>query len=131
LLRAAGLRVTKSRVRVLHELAVASVPLSHKDVVARLASTAPDRATVHRNLTDLTGAGLVRRTDLGDHLWRYELVTKDIQPRPVLRFFCGACGAISPLPDPAIELRRVAQAPQALAEASISVHVHGVCDACR
>src|SRR5438067_7954895 len=73
-LHAVGLRRTAPRVAVLDLLARAGGPLSHGEVAAELAERGFDRATVYRNLLDLTDVELVRRTDPGDHVWRFELV---------------------------------------------------------
>jgi len=43
------------------------------EVFAELQAEGWDRATLYRNLVDMTDAGLLRRVDLGDHVWRYEL----------------------------------------------------------
>src|SRR6185295_16238667 len=69
--REAGLRATPSRIAVLHLLRSAGSPVSHSEVVAKLASQAWDPATIYRNLTDLADVGLARRTDVGDHVWRF------------------------------------------------------------
>src|SRR4051812_24845920 len=73
-LRGAGLRRTGPRVAVLERLEAATAPLSHGEVAAMLTPAGFDRATVYRNLIDLVKKGLVRRADLGDHVWRFELV---------------------------------------------------------
>src|SRR5262249_18545664 len=69
--RNAGLRATPSRIAVLHLLRSAGSPVSHGDVVAKLASQAWDPATIYRNLTALSDVGLARRADLGDRGCRY------------------------------------------------------------
>src|SRR5262249_45756222 len=68
-----GLRSTGPRVAVLRRLEHARTPVSHADIVNDLAPLGFDRATIYRNLMDLTQAGMVSRTDLGDHVWRFEL----------------------------------------------------------
>src|ERR1700753_1855449 len=70
--RGKGLRATPSRLAVLDLVRSSDPPMSHGDVADRLASQTWDRATIYRNLTDLAEAGLVRRTDVGDHVWRFE-----------------------------------------------------------
>jgi Fur family ferric uptake transcriptional regulator len=57
-IRGAGLRATGARVAVLRALASASGPVSHADVCAAIGSSDFDRATVYRNLVDLTRANL-------------------------------------------------------------------------
>src|SRR5260221_3887180 len=73
--RGKGMRATPSRLAVLELLRSSDTPMSHGDVADRLASQAWDRATIYRNLTDLAEAGLVRRTDVGDHVWRFRAVS--------------------------------------------------------
>src|SRR3569623_908934 len=75
--RAVGLRATPARRAVLELLRASDTPMSHGDVADRLATQAWDRATIYRNLTDLAEAGLVRRTDVGDHVWRFEAVSEE------------------------------------------------------
>ena len=72
-IRATGLRATSPRIAVLQSLGRSRTPVSHAELAAELAPKGWDRATIYRNLIDLTNAGLVRRTDMGDHLWRFEL----------------------------------------------------------
>jgi Fe2+ or Zn2+ uptake regulation protein len=71
--RAAGLRVTAPRVAVIQQLQTAQAPITHAELATALASQGWDRATIYRNLTDLTEAKLLQRTDVGDHVWRFEL----------------------------------------------------------
>src|SRR6185369_17162653 len=73
LLRNAGLRSTTARIAVLQRLRSAKSPLSHAELADELTPRGLDKATVFRNLTDLTDAGLVVRTELGDHVWRFEI----------------------------------------------------------
>src|SRR5262245_2543452 len=68
-----GLRVTSSRLLVLGELSKEGPPVSHPELAERLAERGLDRVTVYRNLVALTDAGLLVRTQLSDHVWRYEL----------------------------------------------------------
>ena len=73
-LRGAGLRKTAPRLAVLEVLERARRPLSHAEVAESLAAEGLDRATVYRNLVALSEAGLVRRSDHGDHVWGFERV---------------------------------------------------------
>ncbi|MCB0969613.1 MAG: hypothetical protein KDB37_22470, partial [Ilumatobacter sp.] len=59
-IRAAGLRATAARVAVLRTLARASGPVSHADVCATIGTSDFDRATLYRNLVDLTRVNLAR-----------------------------------------------------------------------
>ena len=74
----------------------ASSPLTHAEVSEELQDLGVDKATVFRNLNDMASAGLLRRTELGDHVWRFELVAQDgghgsAHPH----FVCVDCGTVS------------------------------------
>jgi Fur family transcriptional regulator, ferric uptake regulator len=124
--RGKGLRATPSRLAVLELLRTAQVPMSHGDVADRLAGSSWDRATIYRNLTDLAEVGLVRRTDMGDHIWRFEAVSGDHE-HP--HFVCTECGNVECLPEIELAIRR-AKAPRAVKQRKVEVHVRGRCDSC-
>lgn len=126
--RARGLRATPSRLGVLELLRASDAPMSHGDVADRLAVEAWDRATIYRNLTDLAEAGLARRTDVGDHVWRFEAVTDDHDGAHP-HFVCTECGGVECLPEVELAIRR-AKAPRAIKQRQVEVHVRGLCDAC-
>ncbi|MGB1013534.1 MAG: Fur family transcriptional regulator [Nannocystaceae bacterium] len=131
-LRAAGLRATPARLAVLSVLRAASQSLTHQDVVDALAGKAGDRATIYRNLVTLVEAGFARRTDLGDHVWRFEAVQADgasYHQHP--HFLCTACGDVSCMPPMEIKVFDGRTVPQAVHEQTIEVHLRGVCDSCR
>lgn len=130
-LRDAGLRATTARVAVLKVLREAETPLSHAEVCSRIGDAGFDRATIYRNLVDLGDAGLVKRTDVGDHVWRFEVTgdegehPNDVHPH----FVCTGCGGVACLPEGAVVVRAVRGAPRSLST-TVEVHVRGVCDAC-
>jgi Fur family ferric uptake transcriptional regulator len=132
LLRGAGLRATSARALVYECLAAASGPLTHAEVCAALEGQGLDRATIYRNLADLTEAELVKRTDHGDHLWRFELATHEVHhaPDPHPHFVCTECGKVSCLPDGAVVVSAVKGAPRTIKRGSYEVQVRGACDAC-
>jgi Fur family transcriptional regulator, ferric uptake regulator len=128
--RARGLRATPSRLGVLEVLRACDTPMSHGDVAERLASQPWDRATIYRNLVDLVEAGLARRTDVGDHVWRFEARTPgNDHDMAHPHFVCIECGSIECLPELELAVRR-AKAPRALKQRQVEVHVRGLCDAC-
>ena len=96
LLRSAGLRSTTARIAVLQRLRRARSPLSHAELADELTPLGLDKATVFRNLTDLTDAGLVVRTELGDHVWRFEIHdhTHGRQGKHP-HFVCITCGSVT------------------------------------
>jgi Fur family ferric uptake transcriptional regulator len=132
-LRKHGLKGTASRIAVLSELQGASAPRSHAEIFAALADRGFDRATVYRNLIDLANKGLLVRSDLGDHVWRFEL-----RSRPEKRghgtehphFVCTDCGDVSCLPSVAVRLVATEGAPKSLSRRAVEVHVKGLCDNC-
>jgi len=128
-IRGSGLRATPSRVAVLGLLRGGATPLSHGDVADRLADQAWDRATIYRNLTDLAEAGLLRRTDLGDHVWRFEAVDAAHAASQHPHFVCTECGSVACLPELELTLRR-GKARRAFRRDQVEVQVRGRCDAC-
>ena len=132
-LRSHGLRSTAPRLAVLAHLQRATTPLSHGEITEALLGRGFDRATVYRNLMDLADKGIVARTDLGDHVWRFELRRK-AQPRghgtDHPHFVCTDCGDIECLPPVAVRVVGTEGAPRALARKAVEVQVKGLCDEC-
>jgi Fur family transcriptional regulator, ferric uptake regulator len=128
-IRRAGLRSTAPRVAVLRRLLRTSAPISHGELVAVLAGEGMDRTTVYRNLVDLTDAGLVQRTDLGDHVWRFELRRAERALRHP-HFTCVDCGAVACLPDVKVSVKPGRGVPRALQHQQVEVQLRGKCDAC-
>ena len=104
LVRGAGLRCTTARLAVLEHLLAATGPQTHAEVSDALDHRGFDRATIYRNLTELTEAKLVTRVDLGDHVWRFEAKRHGggdghghggDHPH----FVCTSCGEVSCLDD--------------------------------
>lgn len=95
-LREAGLRSTSARIAVLKRLRQAKSPMAHSELADDLAPLGFDKATIFRNLADLTDVGLVVRTELGDHVWRFEVRDEDHQEdgqHP--HFVCVDCGTVT------------------------------------
>lgn len=122
-IRAHGLRATASRVAVLR-FVYGHAPSSHPEVSDALAEW--DRSTLYRNLVDLADAGLLRRVDLGDRVWRFERVDAEhADDHP--HFLCTECGEVSCLPTIPLPKGHV---PAAVASGRVSIQLRGVCDAC-
>jgi Fur family ferric uptake transcriptional regulator len=96
-IRGAGMRCTPARVAVMHHLETAPGPLTHAEVSEALHHLGFDRATIYRNLTELTEAGLASRVELGDHVWRFEMRHGGVAEHP--HFLCTSCGEVSCLDD--------------------------------
>lgn len=105
-LRDAGLRSTPARMAAYRFLRDASSPVSHAEVSEELVKTGLDKATVYRNLNDLADAGLARRTELGDHVWRFELIDDSHNDEAHPHFVCVDCGTVSCVDE--TELKQVA-----------------------
>ena len=106
-------------------------PLSHLELMERLGGAAFDRATVYRILSDLTEASLLRRMDLGDKVWRYELLDRC---RPIAddhaHFLCTECNKVTCLPPLALSPVGGGSLPPELAGAEIHLRVTGRCGLC-
>jgi Fur family transcriptional regulator, ferric uptake regulator len=130
-IQGAGLRATMARVAVYERLLRAKRPLSHADLVEDLVPEGFDRATIYRNLMDLTEAGLVSRTDLGDHVWRFERrdgegAHRDEHPH----FVCVDCGDVSCLPGVELQVTAARGAPRSVRRRRVEVQLKGRCDRC-
>jgi Fur family transcriptional regulator, ferric uptake regulator len=107
MLSAVGLRTTAARLAVVRRLQAAKSPVSHAEVAEELVPLGFDKATVFRNLTDLVDAGLVRRNELGDHVWRFELKNPHHPDGQHPHFVCVDCGGVTCVHD--VEMPKNAQ----------------------
>jgi len=130
-LQRAGLRATGPRLAVLSLLYAIGRPLSHLDVTTALAGRGFDRATLYRNLMDLTRVGLARRTELGDRVWRFQAVDAAHAAGTHPHFVCTTCGEVQCLPPRAVAVRGGGNGPEALRRGDVEVQVRGICDGCR
>ena len=126
-LRDAGLRVTRPRLAVLELLQAIQGPRSHGEVVDALGEPGWDRATLFRNLNDLAAAGLLRRFDLGDHVWRFELVPEPHAETNHAHFVCVDCGVVRCVEG--IELRAAGDQGHLL-RGDVEIQIRGSCGAC-
>jgi Fur family ferric uptake transcriptional regulator len=131
-IRKAGLRITSARLAVMKVLMRMRSPVSHAELVSALEGCGFDRATLYRNLMDLTEAGLLERIDLGDHIWRFELkaLGEKTQKQTHPHFACVDCGQVSCLPEVTLKTSSRLKMPKALSEQRVSVQIRGQCDDC-
>jgi len=83
--------------------------------------------TVWRNLVSLSEAGLLARTDVGDHTWRFEKTDPDehgSHTHP--HFICVACKKVSCLSEDAIYVKPSARRGSVV----LDVQVKGRCESC-
>ncbi len=128
-----GLRVTPTRLAVLGTLRAAEHSLTHQEIARRLAGIGCDAVTVYRNLVTLVERGLAVRTDVGDHVWRFQAAAAVGEParrHEHPHFVCTACGALECVPDLEVKVRRGSRVPRSVRAQAIEVQLRGVCDAC-
>lgn len=130
LVSGAGLRMTGARMAVMRWLREAKKPATHADVAEDLVPLGFDKATVYRNLTDLAEAGLVSRTELGDHVWRFEIRDPaheggELHPH----FVCVDCGSVSCVHDDKI-LKDTRKALNKVGQV-MEILLRGHCSACQ
>ncbi|HAC92101.1 MAG TPA: Fur family transcriptional regulator [Planctomycetaceae bacterium] len=100
MLHSKGLRATPARIAILGALKDCGGPVSHQEVTTQLSEFGLDKSTIFRGLQDLTEVGLLRRLELGDHVWRHELSPDshsnqtDGQPHLHPHLLCVDCGNI-------------------------------------
>ncbi len=124
-LREVGLRATDARVNVLAHLQDAAGPMTHGDVADALEALGMDRATVYRNLNDLSDKQLIRRADFGDHVWRYEVAESEAH----VHFVCNGCGIVQCLPKDTVTVHARKGSPRAL-QNRVEINLSGSCVAC-
>jgi Fur family transcriptional regulator, ferric uptake regulator len=130
LLRERGLKSTASRIAVLRHLEAARAPTSHGEVSTALEPLGFDRATLYRNLIDLTEAGLVSKSDFGDHVFRFELrdgKTEHASEHP--HFVCTDCGTVSCLPEVRVKISAPPSSASVVGQ-GVAVQLKGRCANC-
>ena len=129
-IRAAGLRATPARVATLNLLREATSPMTHADVAERLDEDGVDKATAFRNLNDMTDAGLVRRTELGDHVYRFEEIRPgEIATESHPHFLCTICGTVSCLNN--VELTAGSLRESSKVGEVVEILLRGRCNDCK
>jgi Fur family ferric uptake transcriptional regulator len=105
--------------------------MTHGEIAHEMAVFGFDRATVYRNLIDLVEANLVARSDVGDHVWRFEMRRggdSHIGEHP--HFLCVNCGGVTCLPGGTVKVISLRGVPRAVAGRDVEVQLKGRCDAC-
>lgn len=105
LLRSKGLRATPARIAVIDFLDGSKHPSTHLEVTERLVKSGFEKSTIFRALGDLTEAGLLRKMELGDHVWRFERVGEEAGESAHPHLLCVDCGSIQCLDDNQVELK--------------------------
>ena len=125
LLRAAGVKVTPGRVRVLAALLDAAQPLSHADLEAQLPDA--DRVTLYRVLDSLVACGLALKAVDARGVFRFSASATRREHGGHVHFRCTGCGGVfclktSPPPPPKL--------PRGFRLGAVEMDVHGTCAQC-
>ena len=128
-IRSAGLRATPARIATLRVLHGSESPLTHAEVSEELQDLEIDKATVFRNLTDLVARNVIRRSALGDNVWRFEIIKESAhEPDSHPHFICIDCGSVSCMED--VELKRTSASKSPLFERITEIVLRGHCNEC-
>ncbi len=133
LLRSVELRSTAPRLAVLGYFHAHGGTNSHADLFDAIGEQGFDRATVYRVLIDLAEAKILSRTDLGDHVWRFELqrgVGGGSHSSEHPHFVCVDCGSIACLPGLSIKVEGQSKTPKSVIKNNVAIQLKGLCDDC-
>jgi Fur family ferric uptake transcriptional regulator len=80
----------------------------------------------------LAEASIVRRTDHGDHVWRYELrASEDGHVVEHPHFVCTDCGEVACLPGVAVKIVTTnTETPRSVRTRKVAVQLSGRCNEC-
>lgn len=128
-IRDVGLRATPARIAILQLLRQSPSPLTHAEVAEKVSSLGVDGATVFRNLNGMASAGLVRRAELGDHVWRFEAIRENsAHDSTHPHFLCVDCGAVICLDE--VKLTSGSQKATSMVGEVTEILVRGHCNDC-
>lgn len=129
-LKAHGLRATGLRLAALQVLHDRATPLTQDQILGELPEGMFDPASLWRSLAELADKGVLRRMDLGDRVWRYELVDacRSVAPDHA-HFLCHDCGLVRCLP-PLQLVSKDGELPEILVGAQLTLRVSGTCAEC-
>lgn len=130
LIRAAGVKVTRGRVRVLDALHGARQPLCHGELETQLAGdeeTPLDRVTLYRILDSLVACGLALRAVDTRGVFRFSAAAAQRRHADHIHFRCTDCGGVfclkaEPPPPPKL--------PRGFRLAQVEYDVRGTCANC-
>lgn len=130
LIRAAGVKVTRGRVRVLDALRAARQPLCHAEMESRLGDeeeAAIDRVTLYRVLDSLVACGLALKAVDTRGVFRFSAAGAQRQHAGHIHFRCTDCGGVfclkaEPPPPPKL--------PRGFRLGEVEVDVRGTCAGC-
>jgi Fur family ferric uptake transcriptional regulator len=130
-IRAAGVKVTRGRVRVLDVLQAARQPLCHGEIETLLGAgdgdAAIDRVTLYRILDSLVACGLALKATDTRGVFRFSATSARREHTGHVHFRCTDCGGVfcleaAPPPPPKL--------PRGFRLAEVEFDVRGTCRAC-
>lgn len=124
-LRAAGVKVTVARLRVLEALGLASQPVCHAELETQLVTL--DRVTLYRVLDSLVACGLAVKAPDDRGVFRFSTAAAREQHAGHAHFRCTACGSVFCLDSPAPPPPKL---PRGFQAAEVEVDVLGTCVNC-
>lgn len=128
-LHAMNLRGTKARVAILRAVFRRGSPISQAEIARALGELWVDLSTICRALNDMINVGLLRRVEVGDLVWRYELATDRWRIPEHPHFYCQECGRVTCLFDFEETLVRLREELVDLGTIQGMV-LRGICDQC-
>jgi Fur family ferric uptake transcriptional regulator len=129
-IRAAGVKVTRGRVRVLDVLQAARQPLCHGEIETLLGGgeeAALDRVTLYRILDSLVACGLALKATDTRGVFRFSATSARREHTGHVHFRCTDCGGVfclEAVPPPPPKL------PRGFRLAEVEFDVRGTCRAC-
>ena len=101
------------------------------DLMAQRVRVLFDPADPHRNLIDLTRAGLLSRINLGDNVWRFELrgPNKALHPEHP-HFVCTQCGEVTCLSQVRVKLTPAPGSTKSVVSSISEIVIKGQCTQC-
>lgn len=128
LLKGAGLRNTKQRIRVLELLLEQGVPLSHSEISGLLGEPM-DKVTLYRTLQTLQSVGIVHQVQGLDGVWRFCAHDPGVEgcPGDHPHFLCLSCGKMTCMTDQ--QLPHV-DVPEGVEVGGKQLVIYGTCRDC-
>jgi len=128
-IRKLGKRATPARAFTLLFLRQQSKPLSHAEVTRALEPSGFDKTTVFRNLNDLCEWGLAKKSELGDHVWRFEANQSHTDADAHPHFVCVDCGTVTCMQQ--VQLTRGSLETSRIVGDVTEILFRGHCNECR
>ncbi|MDR1481026.1 MAG: transcriptional repressor [Synergistaceae bacterium] len=127
MLKAASLKVTPLRIKVLDRLMIGAQPLSHAEIQVMLPDI--DRVTLYRTLSTFVDADIAHQVQGLDGMWRFCAHVRDGSgcPGNHAHFLCLSCGIMVCLTDQAMPRINV---PEGCIVSGKQMVVYGKCRNC-